>query len=148
MEVTEEVLCSSEDLSINEKPVADEEATGAASIPSNVYEYFQSVEEGNKIIRKFFFIIVFLLGKFPFFNNTQVHVSAMRNENGETLLIAAARLGHLEIVERLVCDIDIEETDNDGWTALLNAAHQGHAKVAKILLCAGASVDNSDLVLF
>lgn len=49
----------------------------------------------------------------------------MRNSNGETLLIAAARLGHLEIVERLVSDIDIEETDNDGWTALLNSAHKG-----------------------
>jgi ankyrin repeat protein len=72
----------------------------------------------------------------------------MRNENGETLLITAARLGHLEIVERLVSDIDIEETDNDGWTALLNAAHQGHAKVARILLCAGALVDNSDLVVY
>lgn len=107
---------------------SNEEA--APSIPSNVYEYFQSVEEG----------------KFPFFNNTQVHVSAMRNANGETLLIAAARLGHLEIVERLVSDIDIEETDFDGWTALLNASHQGHAQVARVLLKAGALVDNPDLM--
>ena len=72
----------------------------------------------------------------------------MRNESGETLLITAARLGHLEIVERLVADIDIEETDNDGWTALLNAAQQGHAQIARTLLAAGALVDNADLVLF
>uniref|UniRef100_A0A183C2G0 ANK_REP_REGION domain-containing protein n=1 Tax=Globodera pallida TaxID=36090 RepID=A0A183C2G0_GLOPA len=58
----------------------------------------------------------------------------------------ATRLGHAEIVARLVTDIDVEETDNDGWTALLNAAHQGHAPVARALLAAGASVDNPDLM--
>lgn len=68
------------------------EEVGGGSVPSNVYEYFHAVEAG----------------RFPFFNNTQVHVSAMRNASGETLLITAARLGHVEIVERLVADIDIE----------------------------------------
>lgn len=72
----------------------------------------------------------------------------MRNSAGETLLNAAARLGHFEIVERLVGDIDVEETDYDGWTALLNASHDGYANVVKTLLDAGASIENPDLVLY
>uniref|UniRef100_A0A1I8BLY7 ANK_REP_REGION domain-containing protein n=1 Tax=Meloidogyne hapla TaxID=6305 RepID=A0A1I8BLY7_MELHA len=106
------------------------EESSSSNIPSNVYEYFQLVEDG----------------KFPFFNNTQVHVSAMRNSAGETLLNAAARLGHHEIVERLVGDIDVEETDYDGWTALLNASHHGFADVVRTLLNAGASIENPDLM--
>nr|CAD2183327.1 unnamed protein product [Meloidogyne enterolobii] len=106
------------------------EESSSSNIPSNVYEYFQLVEDG----------------KFPFFNNTQVHVSAMKNSAGETLLNAAARLGHHEIVERLVGDIDVEETDYDGWTALLNASHHGFADIVRTLLNAGASIENPDLM--
>lgn len=73
-------------------------------------------------------------------------ISAMRNSNGETLLITAARLGHAKIVESLVSEIDIEETDNDGWTALLCASHNGHADCTKLLLAAGASIDQPDLM--
>lgn len=71
-------------------------------------------------------------------------ISAMRNSNGETLLIAAARLGQTKVVESLVLEIDIEEIDNDGWTALLCAAHAGHADCVKLLLAAGAAIDQPD----
>lgn len=54
--------------------------------------------------------------------------------------------GHANIVESLINDIDIEETDYDGWNALLNASHQGHAAVICLLLDAGASVDQHDLM--
>ncbi|KAL3090157.1 hypothetical protein niasHS_006609 [Heterodera schachtii] len=124
------VAGNNEPINENVKNFYSNDESDSVAVPSNVYEYFQSIENG----------------RFPFFNNTHVHVSAMRNLNGETLLITASRLGHAEIVARLVADIDVEETDNDGWTALLNAAHHGHATVARALLTAGASVDNPDLM--
>jgi hypothetical protein len=54
MDAMEEDL-RSENLSFNVKPpITDEETVAVStSIPSNVYEYFQSVEEGNKKIHIF-----------------------------------------------------------------------------------------------
>lgn len=53
--------------------------------------------------------------------------------------------GHAHVVESLLNDIDVEETDYDGWNALLNAAHQGHAAVVRVLLDVGkASIDQPD----
>ena len=57
------------------------EAYDEGTIPSNIYEYFEAIENGQ----------------FPFFNNTSAHISTMRNGNGETLLIAASRCGHVSI---------------------------------------------------
>lgn len=98
---------------------------------SNVNEYFSLVQ----------------VGRIPIIPITNAHyISSMRNADGETLLIVAARLGHAKVVENLCAEIDVEEADNDGWTALLNASHEGHAECVSILLKAGASVDVCDLM--
>lgn len=84
-------------------------------------------------------------GRIPAFSNLNpIAIPTLRNANGETLLIAAVRCGHVEIVEHLLPDADIDETDYDGFSALLNASQHGHRKIAKLLLDAGASVDQGD----
>ncbi|KAI6235467.1 hypothetical protein M3Y95_00054700 [Aphelenchoides besseyi] len=72
--------------------------------------------------------------------------SIMRNQDGETLLIVASRCGHAAVVDRFRNEIDVDETDIDGWTALLCAAHQGHADCVRLLLEANASIDQSDIM--
>ncbi|KAI1721351.1 KAP family p-loop domain-containing protein [Ditylenchus destructor] len=98
---------------------------------SNNFEYFNMVEAGQ-------------VPNLPIASAGLV--ANVRNSNGETLLIVAARCGHANVVEHLLTEIDVEETDHDGWTALLDAAHHGYPKVAKLLLDAGAGVDQPDLM--
>ncbi|CEF61893.1 Ankyrin repeat and KAP P-loop domain and Ankyrin repeat-containing domain-containing protein [Strongyloides ratti] len=74
------------------------------------------------------------------------HCLSLKNSNGETLLIVAARFGHIDIVKKLVEDSDVDETDNEGWSALLNAAQNGFTEICDILIQNGASVDLSDLM--
>lgn len=114
------------DLTINlSSPFSDE------AISPQIAAYFEDVEAGRMPV---------------FANLNPIAISTLRNANAETLLIAAARCGHTEIVSHLLPDGDVEETDNDGWTALLNAAKNGHREVVKLLLDAGATVDQTDLM--
>lgn len=87
------------------------------TVTSSAHEYFNAVEAGR--------IPIIPISTAPF-------LSTIRNANGETLLITAARCGHSRIVEHFINDIDFEETDSDGWTALLDAAYEGHARVVKV----------------
>ena len=63
---------------------------------------------------------------------------------GGSALTEAARLGHVECVEKLVeCEVDVDHTDHDGCSALqIAAAMVGES--CKILLEAGARPDISD----
>ncbi|KAI6240960.1 hypothetical protein M3Y99_00405800 [Aphelenchoides fujianensis] len=70
----------------------------------------------------------------------------LRNQENETLLIVAARCGHAEVVNHYRNEIDVDETDNDGWTALLCAAHEGHADCVRLLLEANAAIDQWDFM--
>uniref|UniRef100_A0A0N5AP23 ANK_REP_REGION domain-containing protein n=1 Tax=Syphacia muris TaxID=451379 RepID=A0A0N5AP23_9BILA len=72
--------------------------------------------------------------------------ATLRNQNGETLLMVSARTGQLDILNHLLPDSDLDDTDNDGWTALLDAAHEGHGEIVSALLHAGAAVDVPDLM--
>uniref|UniRef100_A0A0N4ZQ68 ANK_REP_REGION domain-containing protein n=1 Tax=Parastrongyloides trichosuri TaxID=131310 RepID=A0A0N4ZQ68_PARTI len=74
------------------------------------------------------------------------HCLSLKNSNGETLLIVAARCGHTDIVRKLVEDSDIDETDNEGWSALLNASQNGYTEICDILLQNGGSIELSDLM--
>jgi ankyrin repeat protein len=67
------------------------------------------------------------------------------NKHGTTALIAAARNGHLHIVEYLANkekfpDIDLDAQDKWGDTALIDATRQKHKDIVKVLLDAGATV--------
>uniref|UniRef100_A0AC35TW30 ANK_REP_REGION domain-containing protein n=1 Tax=Rhabditophanes sp. KR3021 TaxID=114890 RepID=A0AC35TW30_9BILA len=74
------------------------------------------------------------------------HVNSLRNTSGETLLIVAAKAGHINIVRQLIEDSDVDESDNEGWSALLNAAANGHTDICKMLIENGASIDLADLM--
>ena len=59
-----------------------------------------------------------------------------RRENGDTLLIEAARLGFTPLVRKLLKDtrLVINSTNEKGETALHKAAWEGHANIVEILL--------------
>jgi ankyrin repeat protein len=67
-----------------------------------------------------------------------------------TALIAAAHLGHVEVVRILVeADAPLNHVNNLGWTALLEAVILGdggprHVAVLRTLVDAGAAVDVAD----
>ena len=77
-------------------------STAEHNIAPLINEIFNSVEAGE-------------IPTFPPLMSSTI----MRNQKGETLLIAAARRGHAAVVDRLRNEIDADETDNEGWTALL-----------------------------
>lgn len=77
-------------------------STAEQNIAPLINEIFNSVEAGE-------------IPSFPPLMSSTI----MRNQRGETLLIAAARRGHAAVVEHLRKEIDADETDNEGWTALL-----------------------------
>ena len=67
-----------------------------------------------------------------------------------TALIAAAHLGHYEVVDRLIAGgAPLDHINNLGWTALIEAVILGdggpdHVKTVKALLDAGASASLAD----
>ena len=70
------------------------------------------------------------------------HSPHKQNEDGDTVLILAARAGQAAAVKALIAaGADTELTDRSGFTALMAAALQGHTDVAKELIKGGAKVD-------
>jgi len=67
-----------------------------------------------------------------------------------TALIAAAHLGHYEVVERLIAgDAPLNHVNNLGWTALMEAVvlgdgGQNHVRTVRALVAAGADKGVSD----
>ena len=67
-----------------------------------------------------------------------------------TALIAAAHLGHFEVVERLIAGgAPLNHVNNLGWTALMEAVvlgdgGQNHVKTVRVLVAAGADKEISD----
>ena len=67
-----------------------------------------------------------------------------------TALIAAAHLGHYEVVERLIAgSAPLNHVNNLGWTALMEAVvlgdgGQNHVKTVRALVAAGADKEISD----
>lgn len=74
-----------------------------------------------------------------------------QDENGETALHHAARLGHVECVRALLEGSDTQETDVElaektyGWTPLFVAAVEGKTEVVEVLLEGGSEVDKFDI---
>ena len=67
------------------------------------------------------------------------------DENNQTALMWAAKLGHLDIVNVLLDGkADPNKTDKGGRTALMLAATRGHVNIAKALLDFGAYVNATD----
>ncbi|KAF3912393.1 Inversin [Arthrobotrys entomopaga] len=72
------------------------------------------------------------------------------DENGESALFIAAKLGHVECAKILLTEpeaqkADIEFTEpNFGWTPLFTAAVHGHTQVVTLLLQAGADYERLD----
>ena len=65
--------------------------------------------------------------------------AAMKDENGATPLIEAARLGHDDVVQALlVARADVKAKDKRGKTALMYASEGGHNEIVKLLGQAGA----------
>ena len=61
---------------------------------------------------------------------------------GSTVLMAAARNGHTEIVAALLAaGADVNYVDHQGNTALIAAARNGYTEVVTVLLAAGADVN-------
>ena len=67
-----------------------------------------------------------------------------------TALIAAAHLGHVDVVRALIdAGAPLDHVNNLGWTALLEAVILGdggprHVAVLRMLVAAGAAVDLAD----
>ena len=60
-------------------------------------------------------------------------VITARNQEGVTLLLAAAREGHTAIVEELLVQgADIEDTDKNSRTSLILAAWKGHTHTVRL----------------
>ena len=83
-------------------------------------------------------------------SNYGAHLSSS-DENGETLLHIAARLGHHECVEMIlrlcIKSSTINSRDNLlGSTALMNASRSGHLKVVRLLANHGADVQLCDVL--
>merc|ERR1711902_339603 len=68
------------------------------------------------------------------------NVADLKGWEGRTPLVAAARLGHLDIAEYLTSlqKVNINSQENDGSTALIWAAYNNHPKVVQFLLQKGA----------
>jgi ankyrin repeat protein len=65
--------------------------------------------------------------------------------NGETPLIAAARIGFLGAAADLIrLNVKVDTPNRMGETALIVAVQQRHTEIVKLLLAAGADPDRSD----
>jgi ankyrin repeat protein len=81
------------------------------------------------------------LGLMPNYDVTELNVAT--NMYGETILVIAARLGHLQIVNRLIqvkVDLNKVSFDGLGYTALMIAIKKGHTSVAEVLFQEKADV--------
>ncbi len=67
-----------------------------------------------------------------------INVNA-RNKFGDTALMCAALMGHLEIAKRLRAHG--AEVNGSGWTALIYAASGGHDEIVRYLLAEGANIN-------
>lgn len=64
----------------------------------------------------------------------------VRDENGRTPLIEAARSGHNDVVQALlVGGADVKLKDKQGKTSLMYAAEGGHTETVKLLRQGGAT---------
>eukprot|EP00640_Fibrocapsa_japonica_P003992 CAMPEP_0113948310 /NCGR_PEP_ID=MMETSP1339-20121228/69712_1 /TAXON_ID=94617 /ORGANISM="Fibrocapsa japonica" /LENGTH=217 /DNA_ID=CAMNT_0000955323 /DNA_START=371 /DNA_END=1021 /DNA_ORIENTATION=+ /assembly_acc=CAM_ASM_000762 len=73
-----------------------------------------------------------------------VEADAAYDWDGLRPLAAAARGGHLDIVEFLVGQgVDLMASDKDSTTALMEAANNGHLEVVRFILDRGADVDQA-----
>ncbi|MBX3012422.1 MAG: ankyrin repeat domain-containing protein [Caldilineaceae bacterium] len=75
----------------------------------------------------------------------------LTNRFGGTALIPAAERGHVEVVQTLLTDtdVDVNHVNNLGWTALLEAiilsdGGPAHVAIVQLLLEAGADVNLAD----
>ncbi len=68
-----------------------------------------------------------------------------KTDDGKTLLMLAAYLGHTDIVKLLIeKGADVNAVDQDGKTALMYAAEKGNVEVGEILLKNGADPNIAD----
>ena len=69
----------------------------------------------------------------------------LAERDGDTPLIAAARVGFTGAVEPLIeLGAKVDETNRMGETALIVAVQQRHAPIVRLLLAAGADPDRTD----
>eukprot|EP00184_Porphyridium_aerugineum_P005393 CAMPEP_0184706206 /NCGR_PEP_ID=MMETSP0313-20130426/36638_1 /TAXON_ID=2792 /ORGANISM="Porphyridium aerugineum, Strain SAG 1380-2" /LENGTH=319 /DNA_ID=CAMNT_0027167753 /DNA_START=93 /DNA_END=1052 /DNA_ORIENTATION=+ len=70
--------------------------------------------------------------------NHGADVTLRDTHRGDTMLMVAAKQGHVRLVEWLLNQgCYAEDTNHDGWTALLMACRKGHFEVAKVLVRQG-----------
>ena len=65
-------------------------------------------------------------------------VDNIKDYQGKTALIVAAKKGHLSIVQRLTTDFNINLQDNRGMTPLLEGYKNNHLEICKCLIVLGA----------
>ncbi len=68
----------------------------------------------------------------------------LRDGNGLTALMWAARNGHAEVVNSLLdasADADLRDCASNGWTALIHAIHKNQNQAARVLIGRGADVN-------
>jgi hypothetical protein len=69
----------------------------------------------------------------------------VKNRNGETWLMEAARSGQASTVRDLLArGAEVNDKDLGGQTALMKAAGNGHTAVVRLLLAGGAEVNEKD----
>jgi len=103
------------------------------SVSASPERAFKAMEEGN--FRAFLSFAETLEGE-------KINTS-FEEFSGETLLIASARLGRLDMVAYLLSqpEICIDCQDDLSFTALLEASSRGHLEVVDLLLRRGANVN-------